>query len=492
MGAEDIVGLSGNLPYYIVITLFFSYLIWSKFLKEDKLKIEDINDILNIIRIFTFLFVSLIGTSLLLFFKNILNNMPININSVWGQTIIVLTFYVILGIGLITRYKPEKVSIIDLKNTFIWIIRAYLLLSLYFMSLLVVIILSHFSYLVPNIGFLLTLTVFIIMICYVMIDKEPFEVKFGTILSRNFIIFTILMIPVFFVFFYLSIPQIDYGEAKHSNYHIYIPGYNPPSDHWDIYSETSIPIRIKPIGILGTLIPQIPIPYGRYDINTEGVSRNAFGVWVNTSDSIVPQSFIQGFESLDEYEPKENNNYGFTHITLDEKKKLFTLVFDKAVIKKQTVNAIILNGYIKKNMSELDFSYSDNRRSPDLCYGDSCTLMINATNGLDLPVYLKDDFFIFNFNNRNIADKSKCKFVKVTSNYPEKDRYPRAGDIYMDLINCNGNHCSFEIRGVDKENMHYDIFDIDLGIKDNGVGVELRKLWFKKPLSINAKLDIVC
>ncbi len=101
-------------------------------------------------------------------------------------------------------------------------------------------------------------------------------------------------------------------------------------------------------------------------------------------------------------------------------------------------------------------------------------------------------YIIFNFNNKNITDNSKCKFVNVTSNYPSKDKSTEAGDIYMDLVNCNGDHCSFEIRGVDKENMHYDIFDIDLGIKDNSVGVELRKLWFKKPLSVNAKFDIIC
>ncbi len=487
MVAEELVG---NLPYYIVITLFFSYLIWSKFLKKDKLKIEDVNDILDIISIFTFLFISLIGLSLILIFQGIIN-MFINLQGIWQQSILLLTFYVILGIGLITRSRDKKVSPLYLRDAFVSILQLYFILILFFISLLPLIVFLHFSHMLMEIILLIELIFLLIVLCYAMVNRKPFEVSLTTIFSKNFILIIILCTPVFLVSNYFLMPKITYEEPITLDYYMSIPSHNPPSEYWTIYSRTSIPINVTSLSEL-VLINQIPVYYGRYNVETEGIAGNMFSLLVNTSNTRVPQYFVSSFEGIEKYEPKEDNNYGFTRIVLDKKKKFFILIFDKNDIKKHDVNKIILEGYVKKNMSELNFSYSDNHEDEiNICYGDGCTITINITNNLECPVDYEGKQTLLDFDSSNVTNKSKCQFVNVISNYPlRKDLSPHVGDLYL-LDECNGGDCSFNIREVNEENKSVDIFSMKLKIVDNDV-VRLVRFNIQKQLTVNATFDIVC
>ncbi len=84
MVAEDIVGLFGNLPSYVMITILFSYLIWSKFIKNGSLKPQKLNDVLDIITISIFTFVNLMGLIMLVsLIFGIFNLYNLDIPEVW-------------------------------------------------------------------------------------------------------------------------------------------------------------------------------------------------------------------------------------------------------------------------------------------------------------------------------------------------------------------------------------------------------------------------
>ncbi len=498
MVAEEIVGLSGNLPSYIMMTILFSYLIWSKFLKNGSLKPKNLNEVLDIITISIFTFVNLMGLIMLVsLIFGLFNLYNLGISKVWAVAttsisgILVIVLLVFIYNFRNKKYRDKKSSKSYFKKEFISSIFSYCCFISIFIGFYLLLSLSTLNYFFNENIDLMLIIITSMFFCFVVLLKALFEIKFKlSILSRKQIFICLVIILVISIFLGILIaPIVDYEDVVTSDYHIYVPSYNPPSEYWNIYLRINQPMTIRSFGVITPLIPLIPIDYAQNNIATVGLAAKFFKLSINTSEDIRSQTIVGGLESMRNYNPKMDKGYGFTSLVLDEEKKLILLKFDEKEVKKHNISQIILEGYVKKNMGELNYSYIDNHESPDLCYGDGCTLIIDATNGLDLPVYLEDDFFIFNFNNKNITDKSKCKFVNVTSNYPvRKDSSPDVGDRYMHA-DCDGDFCSFYICDVN-EDPH--LFRIDLGIKEGGVGVELRQLWFTKPLTINAKFDIVC
>ena len=81
---------------------------------------------------------------------------------------------------------------------------------------------------------------------------------------------------------------------------------------------------------------------------------------INTSNNTYLHTLIKNFDSIKEYNLKCNREYGIDQINLDENKGLIVLKFDDLNIKKQNVDKLILEGYVSQNLSQLNYSYSDN------------------------------------------------------------------------------------------------------------------------------------
>ena len=496
MAAEEIVGLSGNLPSYLMITIFFSYLIWSKFLKNGSLKPKNLNEVLDIITLSSFTFVNLMGLIMLLYLiLRILNLYNIKIPEVWetATTYIHWIIFVLLLVFIYhfrnKNYPNQKSSKSYFKKEFISSIFPYSCLISFFIGFYFLLRLSALNYFFNVIIDLMLIIIASMFFCFVVLLEALFKIKFKLSIKQISKCFGIIIVISIFLGLLIT-PIVYYEDTVTLDYPISVPSHNPPSEYWTIYSRINQPMTIRSFGVITPIIPLIPIDYAHNNIDTVGLAAKYFQLSINTSEGSQP--IVGGLEGMRIYNQKIDKMYGFNSLVLNEEKKLILLRFDEKEVKKHDINQIILEGYVKKNMSELNYSYTDNSRSHDVCYGAGCTLMINITNGLDLPVYLEDDFFIFNFNNKNVTDKSKCKFVDVTSNYPHQDDIsPNAGDLYM-RDDCDRDDCSFSIYEVNKNGKHNQIFNMYLGIKDRDVGVKLYQFWIKKPITIDAKFDIVC
>ena len=117
---ELLLGL--NLPIYILLDLFLSYLVWSKFLKEGKLYPKEIDDIMDMLIIFFFISMMFVIFPLLVLIVLRALNFEFNILNDLRETPYLLAYIAILLLLLIVpTYYRKEVSRIDLKEPFIWI-----------------------------------------------------------------------------------------------------------------------------------------------------------------------------------------------------------------------------------------------------------------------------------------------------------------------------------------------------------------------------------
>jgi len=114
-----------------------------------------------------------------------------------------------------------------------------------------------------------------------------------------------------------------------------------------------------------------------------------------------------------------------------------------------------------------------------VCSATGCSLLLNITNNLNLPVN-HHEAVLLNFNNKGVENIPGCKFVNATSNFIE-------GDVRMLPPDCSRDSC--EISIYDK-NEPGTIFRLYLLIDDTVV--RLKDLYLKKPINVVAKFTISC
>lgn len=478
---NDVIGslLGLNLPFYISVTLLLAYIIWSKFLNKGKLKPKNINDILDIFAISICLIVFLIVV--IPTFVAIVSghNLYLNISTLLNAVPDLVAIFSLYGIWFLIISSRKKVSKSDLKAEFTRFIRVLLYLGAFWLGLFLPVFFTDLKY--ALLGEVLTAYVFILMaICigYITANKIV-EIGRRDICNgwvSKIIITCILLIGI--IVGYFSIPQITPNEPIHEKYYI----SNPNPDFREAYLQIEVPIDIKSFGEFDLIPSSIPIHYGHYGLETTGEGGKNFKLLINSTKGNRISEFIDGFEELKPFRSKNGNKFGFTDAILDEGKGLLNLKFDKKFIKDEGITQIILEGFIRKNISELNYSYYDNSIYRETCNQDSCTFIFNITNNLDLPVYQKEKNII-NFNNRNIKNKSNCKFVNATLNSQLNSTFRMIDN------SCKENSCVFQIKNIESgKDIFYMYLDID---RDDNV-VRLYKLNIAERVQVNAEVKLSC
>lgn len=472
-----------NLPFYIIIAIIYSYLLWSKYIKEGALRPQKSDDLLKIMAISIIVFLTILG----LLFGVYLTINSLNLNLDFPKQFDTSTFLFILIMGgfifsLIIETTDKECNLIGLKRKLLQFLFTYLCALVFLFGFLIIVVLSHLRFMPLIISFLLIMwmVALIIALLCLSIVKNVFNVNFYKRIIKKDLIMLIIII-LFLIFLgiligYLSLPDLEYNEKSYLSYQIYSPNYL----YGSAYVKFRAPIIINNFGFIGSIADQIPIDYGSYDIETTSEARGNFKLLVNTSKEPALQEIITSYDQVKALDLKTGENFGFTDFELYEKSQKLSLKFDELKIKNQGINSLILEGYIKKNLSELNYSYIDNTWYREVCYGTGCSIIFNITNNLDLPVHQHEQL-LFNFNNKNIINKSNCEFIGVTSNYPSE------GYIYMHVPRCGKNECRLNI--YDK-NLKKGVFNTYLYIDKNVV--RLIYVEFKKPLSINFKVNIDC
>ncbi len=476
MEGFSLLGL--NLPMYIVITLLLGYFVWSKFLKKDRLKPENVNDILDIFSIFILLIVTLLSITVFSMIISGLFSLNLNLQKIVTDVPRIVSFLSLLGIwAFIGIFRNEEVSKRDLKKIFIGLIKFFLFLIAYFIGQYVLILVTVLRYALWDMVFILPFILFLVFFCYITVNNVLFDLSFKRDILDKFVFKLVpAIIIIVFILGLLAIPIIKYNKPIYEAYYI----SNPDSSWGEAYLHTKVTIDVKTFGVLGSIIPIIPIRYEPYHFETEGFGGKNFKIKLNLSDKVWPKEFISSFERVKTFKDKSAQNFGFTNLILYEDKGLINLKFDEKNIKNSKIKQIFLEGYIKKNMSELDYSYSDNSRDSDSCNSDGCIFIFNITNKLKLPIHQDKDILV-NFNNNDIKNISNCKFINVTSNFQKE------GEIRMLEPSCSGNSCALEIRDIV---LRKDIFSMRLYL--DGDVVKLHYIKIEKPIEVNAKFILDC
>lgn len=476
---------STNLPFYILTIILFSYIIWSKCLKKGKLKPEDVDDILDIITIFFFIFICLMGIlSFISITMTMFSSLSLtlkDLTEIWDgtKTLIpfLICFFIILFIWYYRNKEKTKYDLdlkYNLKQFFISLAHYSLLLAFPVFTFYVMLLLTSLKYTIgiALLVYAIIITVFIVFI-FKVLGQSLFNLRTIIKPTRNYKILCGFLILIVVLLCLFSMPSINYEKQVNEGYYIY---GHPLSG--TAYSKILVPLDIKTFGVLGSLVPLITVDYGKYDIDTSDIASKNFKLLLNKSeeDEVI---FINNFEELINYNTNPNKKYNFSNIIIDSGRNMVHLNFD-GNIRKENISKITLEGYIKKDIKTLDYSYYDNSPYSGICYGGGCLIQIKIENNLSLPLYIRE-YNLFNFKNRNVINQSNCKFDNTINNF-NLDKETQS--IYSE---CLYNSCELEIydRKVKERVFHIQLFT-------DGDVVKVHYVDMLKPITIHMNFSILC
>ena len=203
-----------------------------------------------------------------------------------------------------------------------------------------------------------------------------------------------------------------------------------------------------------------------------------FKLLLDVSKNEKPQNFINSFEEIRKFD-KKDKKYSFTRAVLYEDRGLINLKFNKETIKEEKINQILLDGYIKENITSLDYRFYDNTFYREACKDQQCSFLLNITNNLDLPVFQRE-YLLTNLRERGINNISECKFSDVISDFNGENRETRD-------VGCGGNLCVLDIYDFDK---HKEIFTMKLIV--DGETVRLLNIEINEPIQVSTQFNLRC
>ncbi len=456
-----------NLPYYSTFVFFLSYLVWLKFYKKERLSPNSFNDLSEILSIFFYIFANLI-VGYYLFFSTLFIFKNYDLNSVWPITQHAIIFISIFIIPLfIFFYKHKEVSVKELRK----LIESTMLIQLLFYFLYLGMWLSMFFNKSNEYVFLRIFNPFLILILILLIDIFAFYSLFRIILPTElFKKLHLFMIPFLllcgFIVGNLLIPSITFYPIQYDHYE-----FNPDRE-LNTYLSIRVPLEISFSGI-----SSITFNYSTYNFSIDGFAGQNFQLLINRSNDSSPIVVVQGFDSF--ASTNEFKKYGFSNIVI-QRNGLITLFYDYQLIKNQNINKIVLDGYVKQNISSSDYFYNDHTNDPDVCHFNKCILNFDLTNHLNYPVSQNTETI---YNNPLLNDHS-CRFSTFNvTNITEENL------IIIPNCNLNSLNCGFDIQDFISKEI---IFRLLLVIDNDKSIVKRQILKFSKPLELNALFQINC
>ncbi|MBI5355920.1 MAG: hypothetical protein HZB68_05700 [Candidatus Aenigmarchaeota archaeon] len=464
-----------NLPFFLTIIIIFSFFVWSKFLGNKKLYPNDIDgifDILGISLILTVFFV--VGISVMLLVGGILQ-LTININPVVEQTpnlVAAAVLYVMWA--FIINYRSKTVDKADLKNVLIKLFQYSVLAIVGFMGIFIKDIFQLVEYELTGMLLLILIIVALSAVIIHGTSQGIFGIRKNDILTKELWVYIVLVFLVFSVAGFIGKASVKYDDPIEEEYRLYAPDFRAGT----AYVKISVPVSLKDISSWKTPPLVIPISYKRHAIETSGYASNGFAIIANMSDKGRSETLISGFDNIEKFSEK-SEKLGFTSV-FRPAAGLVALRFERGGIVNNGVTGVILEGYVKRNTSYLNYSYSDNSAFADVCNSNECNIAFNITNGLDLPI-IHEEYVLFNLESRNIINKSDCSFVNIDTNFAKE------GDVIERSHGCSKQSCEFDI--LDKR-LRKDIFTMRLYISDNSIRAQFIRA--EKPISINASFKLSC
>lgn len=463
-----------DLPFYILITLIFSYFYWAKFLNNGKFTSDNkIDDILKITALFFFLLSSILGIIFLCNLFISIFNPTLDLSIIWKYSQVTQIF-VILYLSYFILIRPQEQKG---KKNLSCILNGIHLIYLFSISLTVASILLSlfFEYndLIYWELFILIIEIAIFFFCRdisIKIFKHSFNNKF----SISFFLVLMLILSFFGIFFF---PWFSHEKPIHEKYII-------PEVGGTIYLYKSVPIHMEYLNSFMPIIKYIPIYYGDYNFELYGVMGNHFSILVNLSKEQYLQQVIEGFDNIKDPISSGKAIRYFDSIQLNQNMELIKLWFSNSMIDNSEVRTIFLKGYSRLNSSEINFTYSDNiniqPRNSETCVAGVCNFTFSIINSQNLPLHI-DTQSLFSLK-QYFNNVSECRFTKQSnsSSLTNSTQFTFWSD-------CNGNSCQLSIFDKEKGESIFDsntVFD--------GSTVKLHHISINREFSINFTQVVTC
>jgi hypothetical protein len=484
---EVLAPIGLNLPFFAVTTLILAYLIWSKFLKEGKLKPKNVNDVLDIFSLAVFLIVvlyfSLVFLGTYLQWINLSLNLPVIMSltpDLVGYLSLLLIFFFTSG------YRHKRPKRKDLKNLLMMLLGYLILAGAFFVGLILAVMITDLGYVLPTIPLIL-LGIFIALVMRLSANNI-FEINFRKELLQNSFLFVLVLVLIATtaVGYFLFTPKIEYSGPTYEHYYLMsVNGDRYEDQYRESYLTVSVPIEVRSYGIVGSLAPYLPISYKDTGLDAKNKLRMSdtgeykFMVDVFLASKNKTSMIIDGLEGVKAFKNKSDEKYGYTEAILSEEHQLLFLGFDRSVASNEDTGRIILKGLVRKNLSRSDYNYTDNAKSETVCNRSSCAFVFNITNNLTLPVS-QDGFMLISLGGR-FDNTSRCHFVNVTPQFTDDVRYR------VVFPDCQGDYCELELAN---ESSVDEIFSMQL-VRE-GDFIMLRRLDVKEPMQVSARFELDC
>lgn len=479
----------GQIPWFILILLGLSYIIWSKFLNGGKLTIksdesESVHKLIEILLIFTFIFVSLVG---LICFSQLLSLLGSNGNFNLIDSIKTIP-PILFGMGLVLvfvflvsiKYTPNnpkenrkmfkeniKLLIKAEFGGFIFFISFFILIMIFSYKVFITIPLTLY-FLILSISLLILL---IIVKTLVMPPNQRISVK--SILINNY---KLILIPLLIIVlgFLILFPKFHQLEQINLEYRIYSAG----EDYSEVYIYKKLGVKNLDLGYKRSIYSVIPIKYGKYGLNLTENNKVSNNIRLTYNDSSNEREILQYYQSIESKEYISSENSWIEDLKVD--KGVLGIFYDENKITNKDVKEVYLYGLVKTNIIKEEFYYNDDEFGYKY-ENNICRNKMVINNNLDLPVRIESKL-LMDLNNRGISDTSNCSLHKIfldkeekgiISFYTEDCEHPRGCDIVLKEDN------NETLRAL-------------ITLDENSGAVEIYSININEPMSVNLTVDIRC
>jgi len=493
MSLADTTGIFGmNLPYYIILLLFISYIIWLKYFNKRKdLKIKNVNELLMILNIFLFIFIFVASLlTVLTFVKGIseLRIDKIDFNEA-GTMFSTLAIIILVGLILLLVYHPPNKSawyraifgIYLLGNIFLLV--AYTHIFFIFFESMYKTQTALFCFFVVTLGVLICL----VLAVYYVVTKNILKIshKKDIIMKKNegntFVIAGLIFIAILFAVlhfgyapmtFKLHPESIGYKMEQRTmlNYYTY-----------SSYEKMKFGVQVKTYGLLnyvGFQRQYIYIDYSPYDIVLNDVK-----VFLEDAENrtYTFDSTTKQFKSYSGTDTIIGNDTLF-----DTRQHIAIISYYSRNFNK--IKRIYIEAYYKKNVTDDEYAYWNNFENSEIpCYKDKCVFQINITNNLNKTVVIPEQklFFLNQYvylnDDASLQNISLCKLseMNVTTN---NDNY------YASYYSCDDINCNLQI--LDKTTKNHTTSTIAFSMY-NGI-ISNHEFNINSPMEMQIKLYVNC
>ncbi len=470
----DILNLQ-YIPIFLVIFLILSFFIWKLFYKKDKTGLSLYINVPLIVLVFLFFSLSIIFSLYRTsyskdFYFGIDNISPIFVSPILPNLLVITGIIGIFIFVIFWKFIPKSRDY-NLKYVITKIIQFSLLIFIPFSVFFILsIFLSSYLLYINLLNFIFSPLIFLILgfIFTMILFKGNFKIEpiFSLSFKKLLLILLIFAVLLSLLFSSILIPiksEVEgYLISEHNSYEII-----------HLTSKLSF-------SLLNTPIPIITFKYPSFSISDSIWSRsseeNHFSIFLSNNNYSINKTIVYNLRDTIQFDGKGE----IVGISLNNNQSILSVRYNEKKLKEKKFNTISFITLHNINISEDKFFYKDNTPYNEVCYGNGCKIILNITNNLDKSVYISSNI-LFNFENKNITNKSACKFNG--GNYIIDDKNGGVFD------NCKDNDCIIDINEPHVERLIYSNLVIS---HEQASYLSHNEIMISKPLKAVIRIYLKC